>query len=88
MFTASHLYRGDCIIAIDGKEVRRIKDVMDALYANGLRTGTALEFTLLREYELDPVQVRLVTAPKYAVESFTPTLYVPAAQIAILNPGK
>jgi S1-C subfamily serine protease len=73
--------RDDCIIAINGKEVRRIKDVMDALYANGLRVGTAIDFTVLRDYELDPVHVRLVTAPKYELELYTPTLKLPAVHV-------
>jgi hypothetical protein len=48
--------------------VRRIKDVMDVLYQNGLQLDTSIEFTLLREYEVDLITTKVTTAPKPSLE--------------------
>lgn len=60
--------RGDCIVAVNGRKVRRIKDVMDVLYQNGLQLDSSIEFTLLREYEVDLVTARVTTAAKPTLE--------------------
>jgi hypothetical protein len=54
--------------------VRRIKDVMDVLYQNGLRLDADIEFTLLREYEVELVTARVTTAAKPTLELHTFTL--------------
>ena len=49
---------------MNGKKVKRIKDVLDVLYENGLKLGTSLEFSIVREFEIDLIAARLITTSK------------------------